>query len=116
MNFIKNIKTTIGLSAFSILVAYLLTDKLIDAKVINTDFTVLLILIFIFIFIVANFLFIMATTNKSSKQNVYNQGSMFSKDGKQTIKNNTEEEGSKFNQKDFGGKGNKQTIKTSSKK
>lgn len=113
MNFIKNIKTTIGLSAFSILVAYLLADKLIDAKVINTDFTVVLILAFIFIFIVANFLFVMATTKKEIS---YEQNSIFTEEGTQDIEDNDGKEGSIFKQTNIGGKGNKQTIKTAPKK
>ena len=109
---IKNIKTTIGLSALSITIAYLLADKLVDAKVINTDFSIILILSFIFIFILVNFLFVIVTTKKEKTS--YKQTAILADDTTQNIEDKSRKEGTEFTQKALGSTGSKQSIKKGS--
>lgn len=55
---VSSIKSAVGLSAFSLAVAYLLADKIIEKGLINTSFGVALLLIFLFLFFMTNLLII----------------------------------------------------------
>ena len=81
------IKTLIGLSALSLSIAYLLTDKLIELGIIKTNFGVGMLFVFLFVFVVSKLITCYYFKKKqSAKTNSLKQTVKSGKDNKQKIK------------------------------
>jgi Na+-transporting methylmalonyl-CoA/oxaloacetate decarboxylase gamma subunit len=65
--FATSIKTIIGLSALSLLIAYLLTDKMIESGIIETTFGLGMLFVFLFIFVVSNLILVIISKEKQNK-------------------------------------------------
>lgn len=68
--FATNIKTIIGLSVLSLIIAYLLTDKMIGLGIIETNFRVGMLLVFLFFFVISNLILVIISKEKQNNNNM----------------------------------------------